>query len=783
MTAFILITLYVHHEFSYDKFNDNYDRIYRLEAGEYGQFPPSIYQHIRDKIAGIENIARFSAYFERNISYIPNDNPEDSRSIEVYTSYADSTLFDVFTLPFVQGNPEKALIDPFTVVLTENTTRVLFGDKDPIGESVEWWDHNFEVTGIIKDVKNSHIEINALFSYESIEKMWPDYNLNHVSSSGWLWGATYLLLSDEVDPDPIENKINQVLAEINDGTLISVEFERFTIRPLKDVYFKGSSAILYLKFGRYGNFTLVRTFIAIAIFTLILACINYINLTTARATLRSKEVAMKKVAGSSRYLLRNQFVFESIMVTLISFLLAFTLIQGLMPLFNRLSMIHIDLSELNTPIVWAIILFGIVTIGVVSGAYPAIYLASYRPVILMKGESVKGSGGAFIRKALMILQFSISIILTIGIITNLRQLNFARSFDLGFNKEHIIQINTPDVIDDQRKLFDPEHKRFVKRKTLKERLLRNPKISNISFSAGGPGAGSVPSGTFEIDGKEYTSNMIYIDPEYLNLMEIEFEEGRNFSRDILGDKLAPNIIGRWIINETAAKQFYQESPVGKILSGKGSNGQNFQYEIIGIVKDFNCRSIHHGIPPVFMGWSGPWAGMKIKISSNDMPSTIQYIEKEWQEVYGTEPFTYKFLDETFDQQYRSDEQGAKIVGHFTILAIIIACMGLFALSSFMATRRTKEIGIRKALGASSQKIFIMLSQEFLKWILLAAVIACPVAWILMNKWLEGFAYHINLGIDILILAVLIAFVIAILTVAWQSLKTALANPVEALRYE
>ena len=783
MTAFILIMLYVHHEFNYDKFNENYDRIYRLEAGEYGQFPPAIYEYVKDKISGIENITRLATYYKQYITYVPNDNPEGLKSIEVYTSYADSTLFDVFTLPFVQGNPKSALKDPFTAVLTESTAKNLFDDKDPMDKTLEWWDHKFRVTGIIKDVKRSHIEIGGLFSYESIEKMWPDYNLNYISSSGWLWSATYLLLGDNMDQESVEEKINQVLAEINDGIMISVKFDKFTVRPLKDVYFKGHPAILYLQFGRYGNLTLVRTFMAIAVFILVLACINYINLTTARATLRSKEVAMKKVVGSSRFLLRYQFITESILVTLISFLLAFTLIQGLIPLFSRLAMVNINMSEFNTPIVWVLTVVGIFIIGIISGIYPAIYLTSIKSVNLIKGESRKGSGKTIVRKSLMIFQFSISIILIVGIITNLRQINYARTFDLGFKKDYIIQANTPEVFDDQKSMFDPQHNQFVKRKTIKERLLRNPKIQKVSFTTGGPGGGSVPSGTFEIDGKEYTCQIILIDPDYLDLMGIELLEGRNFYLDNEADKWRQGNIPRFIINETAAKQFYKESPVSKILTGKSGDGESFQYEVIGMVKDFNFRSIHHDIPPVFMGWNYPWSDMKIKISSNDIPSTIKFIENEWRVVYGTSPFSYSFLDETFDEQYKGDEQGAKIIGHFAALAIIIACLGLFALSSFMALKRTKEIGIRKSLGASSRGIFLLLTQEFVKWVLTAVVIACPVAWVLMNKWLQTFTFHINLKADIFILAALIALVTAMLTVTWQSLKTARANPVEALRYE
>jgi putative ABC transport system permease protein len=774
----------VHHEFSYDKFNEYYDRIYRLEASEYGKFPPIIGDYIKDKIPGIENTTRLACDLKAaNISYIPEDNPEGLKSIEVSLHSADSTLFNIFTFPFIRGNSRTALKDPFTIVLTESTVKKLFDKEDPVGKTIEWANNRFRVTGVIKDVKNSHVDIEALCSFESIEKMNPDYNLNNVSSSGWLWSATYLLLGEEVDPDPITKKINQVLAEINDGTLISVKFDKFTIRQLKDVYFRGNTALLPQQFGRYGNLNIVRTFIAIAVFILVLACINYINLTTARASLRSKEVAMKKVVGSSRFLLRYQFILESVLVTLISFLLAFTLVQGFMLQFNRLALVNIRIADLYSIEIIGISILGVLSIGIISGMYPALYLTTIKSISLMRGVSIKGSGGAIFRKALLIFQFSISVLLIIGIITNMRQLNFARNYDLGFDKNYILQIPTPAIFDDQKNAFDPLHTKFVKRETIRERLLQNPKILKVSFAAGSPGEEPAQSPTFEIDGIEHTCQMIWIDPDYLNLMGMEIIDGRGLSWDIEGDRLGTGDIPRYIVNETASRQFYKESPIGKLLTLKGPNSESYQYEVIGIVRDFHFRSIHHDIPPIFMGWSRPWYLMHINISSNDIPSTIAFIENEWRNVYDTAPFRYSFLDDKFDLQYKSDEQGAKIIGYFTILAIIIACMGLFALSSFMAACRTKEIGIRKALGASSGRIFIMLSLEFVKWVLIAAIIACPIAWIMMKKWLEGFAYHINLRMDILILAIMIALVVAIVTIAWQSLKTALANPVEALRYE
>lgn len=773
ITAFILIMLYVHHELSYDKFNENYDRIYRLQTDNYAKFPPIIGEYVKSKIPEVENIARIAIIGngEEFISYSYPGSTEIPVQVQSYSYFADSTVFEVFTLPFFQGDPGSALKEPFTVVLTKSTAEKLFGDLNPMGETVEIGDHQYKVSGIIKDVKNFHINIDVLKSYASFSQIYPMKYLNRIETGSQWWSATYLLLSDKIDPGYIKEKINHALAEINDVSLFMTEFQEFHILPFKDIYFKGSTA--NLQYGKQGNLKLVQTFLAIAIFILALACINYINLTTARATLRTKEVALKKVVGSSRALLRYQFILESILITLISYLLALTVVLGLIPQFNQLAMVNINMSELNTPIAWGLSIIGVLLIGVLSGIYPAFFLTTINTVSLVKGVSIQGSRGAFLRQALLIFQFSTSIILIIGIITNLRQLHYAKNIDLGFNKKQIIFFSTPNF---------PGQKKHELRRTFKERLLQNPNIQNISYTVGRMGTELIPAPDFVIDGNERSGYVfMVIDPDYLDMMGMELTEGRNFSWDIEGDRNY-----RLIVNETAAYQMSLDSTVvGKIVyyTNPHQPETQLQMEIIGVVKDFHYQSVHHKIEPMCFAWFGPEANMNIKISSNNIPETIKFIEKEWKKIYGAESFQYSFLDDLFDQQYKSDEQGAKVISYFTVLAIIIGCMGLFALSSFMAVRRTKEIGIRKAMGASTENIFIMLTREFIKWVFLAVIIACPIAWIMMNKWLQGFAYKINLGADIFILAALIAFVIALMTVAWQSLKSALENPVEALRHE
>ena len=773
ITAFILIILYVHHELSYDKFNEHYDRIYRLQTDNYAKFPPIIGEYVKANVPEVENITRISitGNGEEYLSYFYPGSTEFPVQIQSYSYFADSTVFNVFTLPFIQGEPGSALNEPFTVVLTESIAEKLFGDRNPMGETLEIDDHSYKITGIIKDVLNSHINIEVLKSYASFSQVYPIKYINRIETGSQWWSATYLLLSDKTEPDFIKEKINNVLAEINDVSLFMIEFVEFQLLPLKDIYYSGSTA--NLQYGKQGNLKLVQTFIAIAIFILVLASINYVNLSTARATLRSREVAIKKIAGSSRTLLRNQFILESILITLISYLLAFTVVLVLIPQFNQLAKVNINISELNTPVFWVLSVIGILVIGVLSGLYPAIYLTTVNSISLIKGESIIRSRGRSLRRVLLTFQFSISIILIIGIITNLRQLHFAKTLDLGFKKDQVLFFSTPNYAG---------QKKHELRKTFKERLLQYPDIQMISYVSGRMGADLKPAPEAEFDGVKMTG-IVYmvIDPDYVDMMGMEIIDGRGFSWDIEGDR---NI--RMVFNETAANQISQDSTVvGKIgyYQNPYQPDAQLHFEIIGVVKDFHFQSVHHKIEPMCFVWFGPEVDINIKISQHNIPETIKSIEKEWKNIYGTKPFQYSFLDEIFDQQYKSDEQGAKIIAYFAILAIIIACMGLFALSSFMVVRRTKEIGIRKAMGASVNNIFVMLSKDFIKWVFIAILIACPIAWYIMNKWLQGFAYRINLGIDIFILAAMITLVIALATITWQSLKSSLANPVEALRYE
>jgi putative ABC transport system permease protein len=776
ITAFIFIALYVNYEFSYDKFNEHYNQVYRLEADNFGKLNPLAAEHLYNKLPEVENITRMAGEFKGELIYSPEKDPENRKQVKASYFWADSTVFEVFTFPLLVGDPKTALRNPMTVVLTESLAAKLFGEADPIMKTIDNNGHQFMVTGVMEDIRHSHLQIDALFSMESTKSVFAQYTLDHmnrIQNNGEVWSATYLLLSDHTNVIEVEKKIRDVLAEINDGTLSTIEFEEFRLLPLEDIYLKGETQ--KLSYGVHGNFKMVNVLIGIGIFLLVLAGINYVNLTTARSSIRAKEVALKRISGSSTNHLRMQLIMESVIVTMIALVVAMTIAQLTISKFSVLTGVNINAQQLSEPKVWLLLFGGAVLLGLLAGLYPAFYLTDIQPVRLMKGEGIRGSGGSFYRSMLMTFQFAMSIIMLVAIITNYKQLYFTRTADLGFDKEHIITVATPTGH------WDTDQ---INRKSFKERLLQMPGIEKMAFSRGGVGAEVMNLPPMTVEGMSKTIRGIMIDEDYLDVLGLEMIGGRSFSKEFPADMTVwkeNSKVGGCIVNETAAREFGIDDPIGKIVTFEA---QGFQWEVIGVVRDFHFASLHDKIEPFSFVWvADPNYLANIRIKSTDIPETLKRIEDVWKKVYGQKIFDYHFLDETLDRQYKSDEQFAIVIGFFTSLALAIACLGLFALSSFMVSRRVKEIGVRKVLGASVGTIYSMFSWDFLKWILVAIVIATPVAWYLMKMWLNTFAYHIDLGIDVFVIAALVAIVIALLTVTGQSLKVARANPVDSLKYE
>jgi putative ABC transport system permease protein len=770
MTAFMFIMLYVLHETSYDKFHKNYHRIYRLEADEFGKLPPVIGNHVKDNVPEVENVAMLSNMGKGYFSYSRENDPENLKQVELDWAFADSTTFNVFTFSFLAGDPSTALKEPMATVLTESAARKLFGDIDPIGLTVEF-DHNpYIVTGVIRDVTSSHIEIDALLSMVSVAKIFPEKDLNRTAPNSWLWSATYLLMTEGINEKIVEDKINKELKEFNDGKLVDTEFKHFHIRPLRDLYFNGE--VQKLSYGLHGNLRTIQVLTAIGMFMLVLAGINYVNLTTARSTIRAKEIAVKRVTGSSANLLRVQLIGESVIISLVSLVVALTTMQLFLPWYNQLTSVNIQIAELNRPLVWVGLVSAGLLIGIIAGVYPAFYLTSIKPVRLIKGARVRDGEGSLFRSGLMTFQFALSIVMIVAIIVNYRQLHYLKTADLGFNKEQVVTLNTPADLPDE----------FVLREAFKKRLSQHAEIENISYSYGSLGGDIADMPSLEINGTRKSVKFLVVDEDYLKVMGISLTKGRDFSPDHPGDVIQPDVgnTAGTIINESMVNEFGIDNPIGKKLY---KVEKKFAYEIVGVVNDFHVRSLRDKIEPVMLVRFVPGNLANIKIASANIPATLKVIESEWKSVWGAGHFNFEFLDETFDRQYSRDEQLATAIGYFTILAMIIASLGLFALSSFTVSRRIKEIGVRKTLGASVIAIYSMLSWDFLKWILVALAFAVPVAGYVMHLWLETFAYHIGLTIDVFVIAGLVTTGIALLTVTAQSLKAANANPIDSLRYE
>jgi putative ABC transport system permease protein len=771
ITAFIFILMYIYHETSYDKFNVHYENIYRLEIDNFARIPPSIGPLVRDRIPEVKHVVRLAGgYIEATVTYFPNKDPDNFKQASGTHFWADSTVFNVFTFPLVRGDLREALKGPFKVVLSETMAKKLFDDADPMMKVIEYQNHSFTVSGIINDVRNSHLQVDILLSQESLSKVYPERNLDNATANAWLWSATYLLMSEKLDVPHIEKKINDALQEIKDVNRFNLEFHQFRLRALKDIYFSG--AMQNLDYSTHGNWKLIQVLFVVALVIVLLACINYVNLTTAKASLRAREVGVKMVVGSSGMLLRGQLILESMLFTITSFLIAITLVQIFLSPFNLLAGTDLRLTNLYTLRNLLIFLIGASALGMLTGIYPALYLTTVRPVNLMRGELSRESGSAPLRTGLMSFQFAISVIMIIGTLACLQQLNYIRTMNPGFNKEQVLTIETPADF--------PEE--FALRETFKKKLLLHPQIKQVAYSVGHPSY-DIPTAVLESNDLKRTSGFIVSDPDYIDLMNIKVVDGRNFSWDIEGKRIMWGDASQFavLLNETAVEEFGIESPVGKSIKWIFSENQAWNCFIVGVVKDFHFRSLHHKIEPLVLGCGGPWYLCNIKISQKHIPATLKMIEGVWKTVYGIKPFKYRFLDDRLDQQYKSDEQTAKVIAYFAGIAILLACLGLFALSSFMISRRTKEIGIRKSMGASIKNIFVLLSWDFLKWIGVSSVIAVPIAWYLMELWLDGFAYHIKLGADIFITSMLVSIAIALLTITWQSLKAANINPARTLQ--
>jgi len=781
LVSCLLIIFYVVDELSYDRYNVNANRIYRvnedLKLGEnnvlYAVCMPPLAQTLKNDFPYVENTLRLKNGGSRHVK------KGNVSILEDKTAFADPSLFSVFTLPMISGSPATALTEPNSVVLTETTAKKYFNSTNVVGKTLTFDDNNFyKVTGVIQDIpRQSHFNFDFFISMSTL----PDSR-----STEWLRSDynTYVLFKSAADHKKLEAALPAFLNKYS-GTQMqeqlkmsmtafekSGSFFRLNLTPLTDIHLKSNRSG---ELGANGTIQYVYIFSAIALFILLIACVNFMNLSTARSSNRAREVGVRKVLGSGRKQLIAQFLTESILVTFAATVIAFIATQALLPVFNQLAGKDI-LINFQT-LVWLIpaLLVIVLVVGALAGSYPAFYLSAFNPVNVLKGKLSTGFKGSRLRSFLVVLQFSISIFLIIGTLVIYNQLSYIQNKDLGYNRNQVLIIQNTSELNNNNaaKIFKQEVKQL-------------PGITDATLTGYLPTSKSKNTAIFFKDASFDQKKALFpqtweVDEDYIKTLEMKMVSGRSFSSQMLTDSSGI------IINESAAKFLGLKDPLNKPLyrsnGGKQDLSNSKAYHIIGVVKDFNFSSLRDVVSPVVLVMAQNTGSLSIRVSTNNLPSLISQIQQKWNEVSPNIKMNFSFMDQDFDASYRAEQRMGTIFIVFTSLAIIIACLGLFGLAAYAAEQRTKEIGIRKVLGASVSAITTMLSIDFIKLVFIAIVISLPVGWFLMNKWLQDFAYRESIHWWVLALAGTTAILIALITIGFQSIKAAMSNPVNSLKSE
>jgi len=769
----LLIAMYVDYERSFDGYHSNRDRIYRVIHGSkddkskstksywvWGNAP--IGQALHDNFPEIDKVVQFSG--RADILFTLGEKSYQEEGL----FFMDSTAFDVFSWKLLRGNPKTALAAPFSVVLTESAAKKYFGDEDPMGKSLKGSDSpgranagEYLVTGVMKDVPaNSHFRFTILLSMSTFRKSRPDI----FTEWGYVDTYTYFLVNDQFDRAKFEAKVPDFLAR-----QFKDPMNKYTIaiEPLKDMYL---GTVAERQPGEVGSMANLYIFSVIGVFILAIAIINFMNLSTARSMERGKEVGIRKSIGAERRNLIAQFLGESFIIVSLSMVVAILVATLALPAMNSITGRALSINHFITLLNLAVLFVSTLLIGIVAGSYPAFVLSSFSPATVLKGMSKSGKIGITLRRGLVILQFSLSIALIAGTMIVSFQMNHILNKDMGFDKERmlILDYNYDESVNRQREV-------------LKTEMEARPDIVSVAFSRSVPG-GYFPNAYTEIvaaDGqkKGMGQPIFQVGVDFINQLGLQLVAGRSYSRDHPTDT-----IGGLVINEAAARQYGYANPadiVGKKYSQWGREG-----EVIGVLKDFNFISLHRTIEPLTLPYE-PFACryVLLKVQSANLPGTIEEVHKIWARLAPHRPFLYSFLDSDFNRQYQNDFNFKTLFSLFSSLAILIACLGLLGLATYTTELRTKEIGIRKVLGANISSIVALLSKDFIVLVVVAMIIATPVAWYSMNRWLEGFAYRIDIHFWIFLLAGVAAIAVAALTISFQAIKAARGNPVTSLRSE
>lgn len=768
----LLILFYVIDELSYDRFNEKANRIYRvneqLKLGEneveYAVAMPPLAKTLMKDYPDVENVVRIKkaslTITKGNENIIEND-----------AMFADPSLFDVFTMPLIYGDKATALTAPNNIVISKSAAKKYFGKDDVVGQTLTMPNYTtFKITGIIDDLPaQSHFKANFIIAMAG----WQDS-----FTTGWLLSNynTYVLMREGADHKKLEAAFPQMLRKYSGEEIkkaVGMNYDQFekngsyfrlNLMPLTDIHLHSN---MTGELDANGTAEYIYIFSAIAIFILVIACVNFMNLSTARSSNRAREVGVRKVLGSTRGFLIGQFLTESVLVTFIAAIIAFGIAVVALPAFNNIAAKSILID--GSALLWIVpaLLISVLVIGCLAGIYPAFFLSAFNPVKVLKGQLASGFKGGKLRSALVVFQFAISIFLIVSTLVIYKQLKYIQNRDLGYNREQVLVIHDAFVLGKQAKTFKQEVKQLSG-------------VAGVTLTSFLPTAYNRNTAVFCKDATKDPKKSIFpqtwrVDEDYIKTLGMQIIKGRSFSADM------PTDSGALIINETAARQLGLTNPLNKTLYN--NNDFSRSYKIIGVVKDFNFDSMRQNITPLVMMLAYDSGNLSIRLKAANVPVLIDQIKNMWKELAPSRQFSYSFMNADFEASYRAEQRMGQISLIFTSLAIIIACLGLFGLSAYAAEQRTKEIGIRKVLGASITLIIKILTVDFIKLVLIATLIAAPLAWYVMHKWLQSFAYRTDMQWWLIVAAGIGATAIAFVVIGFQSFKAATTDPVKSLRSE
>lgn len=765
ITFSLFLIFYIQDELSYDRHHERADRILRIES--YIKEPEKdTLKWVSTPFPMAPALSKDYPEVEEAVRFVDNGNVLYKKGeLSLYQDkvfVVDSNVFRVFTHPFIEGDPKTALVAPNSMVLTQSVAEKYFGRADSyVGKSLENTNGDvYKITGVVKDVpENSHIIFNVLISRSSL----PEEFANNWGGFGF---NTYVLLKPNTNAASFEQKLlpmyDKYLASIFAQFQINI---RFGVRPITAIHLHSD---MQGEPEELGSISYIYIFSAIAFFMLLIACINYMNLTTARSARRSKEIGIRKVTGSSRWQLISQFLVESILTAFLALLLSLGLIALLLPVFNSLAGKSISFNTLLQPNTLLIILAVVVFVGLMGGSYPALYLSKFNPVSILKGSLSKSSSNVTLRRALVVIQFSISIVMLICTWVVYSQLAYLRAKDLGFNKDQVLTVTANSQRDVRGKIL-----------SFKNEMRQNPQVLAVSTSQAVPG-GNINFNLFSVESKNgFVDKGVFtygIDEDYINTLGMKIEQGRNFSG-------LPDTLRSIIVNERMVKEFdWGENAIGKTVKFPGDTTGNY-FEVVGVVKDFNQQSLYNPIASLILFYAPNSNNIQLKLDTRNIPETVAAVEKSWKVLFPELPFQYTFLDQDFDSQYAADQKRGKLFTSFSVLTVLITCLGLLGLIAFITEQRQKEISIRKVLGASVGRIIPLITGNFVALVGLSCLIAFPVAWYFMDRWLQLFTYNTGLSVVPFLLSAIVVLLLTLATVLFHTIRAATANPVDSLRDE